>query len=67
MLALSSSLCVLTKAIADPNGTLSDIVPVALSYDGRAWEKAAGEFAMRLFYGQEIGDSLRALNLTYQA
>jgi hypothetical protein len=56
MLALSSSLCVLTKAIADPNGTLSDIVPVALSYDGRAWEKAAGEFAMRLFYGQEIGD-----------
>ena len=56
MLALSSSLCVLTKAIADPNGTLSDVVPVALSYDGRGWEKAAGESAMRLFYGKEIGD-----------
>jgi hypothetical protein len=55
-LARSSSLCVLTKAIPDSNGKLSKIAPVALSYDGRAWERAAGEFAMKLLYGQELGD-----------
>jgi hypothetical protein len=52
MLARSSSLCVLTKAVSDSNGTLSSIAPVALSYDGGAWEKAAGEFAMKLLYSQ---------------
>ena len=55
-LARSSSLCILTKAVADSIGNLSNIAPVALSYDGRAWEKAAGEFAMKLLYGQDIGD-----------
>lgn len=57
MLARSSSLCILTKAvIANATGKLSNIAPVALSYDGRAWEKAAGEFAMKLLYGQDFGD-----------
>jgi hypothetical protein len=57
MLARSSSLCILIKAgVADATGKLSNIAPVALSYDGRAWEKAAGEFAMKLLYGQDFGD-----------
>ena len=29
---------------------------MAVSYDGGAWEKAAGEFAMKLLYSQEIGN-----------
>ena len=57
MLARSNSLCILTKAVvADSTGKLSSIAPVALSYDGRAWEKAAGEFAMKLLYGQDFSD-----------
>lgn len=57
MLARSNSLCILTKAVvADSAGKLSNIAPVALSYDGRAWEKAAGEFAMKLLYGQDFSD-----------
>jgi hypothetical protein len=55
-LAPSSSLCVLTKAIQDSNGKLSSVAPIALSYDGRPWEKAGGEYAMKLLYGQEFGD-----------
>ena len=55
-LARSEFLCVLTKAVPDSNGALSLIAPVALSYDNGAWEKAAGEFAMKLLYGQEFGD-----------
>lgn len=57
MLARSSALCILTKAVtANATGKLSNIAPVALSYDGRAWEKAAGEFAMKLLYGQDFSD-----------
>ena len=57
MLARSNSLCILTKAVvADATGKLTNIAPVALSYDGRAWEKAAGEFAMKVLYGQNFGD-----------
>jgi hypothetical protein len=55
-LARCSSLCLLTKAILDFNGTLSIIAPLALSYDGRPWEKAGGEYAMKLLYGQEFVD-----------
>jgi hypothetical protein len=64
MLARSSLLCILTKAIRDPNGTLSGIAPVALSYDGGVWEKAAGEFAFKLLNGQEIGDYSTGSQLT---
>ena len=56
MLARSNTLCVLTKATPNADGSLSDIVPVALSYEGRPWEKAAGEYAALSLYGQEFGD-----------
>jgi hypothetical protein len=62
-LARSEYLCVLTKAVPI-NGTLSFIAPVALSYDNGAWEKAAGEFAMKLLYGQELGDYSDGSQLT---
>jgi hypothetical protein len=63
-LARSKNLCVLTKAVPDSNGTLSLIAPVALSYDSGVWEKAGGEFAMKLFYGQEFGDYSDGSQLT---
>lgn len=56
MLAQSATLCVLTKAISDGSGTLSSVTPVAISYDGGYWEKAGGEFAAALLYGQEFGN-----------
>ena len=55
MLARSDSLCILTKAV-NTNGTLSNIAPVALSYDGEGWEAAAGEFATTLLSGQVFGN-----------
>ena len=64
-LARSSTLCVLTKAIPDVDGvTLSGVSPVALSYDGGDWEKAAGDFATRLLYGQEFGDYTDGTQIT---
>jgi len=56
MLARSSSLCVLTKAIVELDGNLTGIAPVALSYDGGDWENAAGDFSTALLRGQEFGD-----------
>ena len=65
MLVRSSSLCVLTKAIPDANdGTLTRISPVALSYDGQAWEVAAGEFATTLLYGRGFGDDANGSHIT---
>lgn len=55
MLSTSSSLCILTKAMIDSNGLMSNIAPVARSYDGMKWEKAAGQFASMLLYKQEFG------------
>ena len=54
-LARSDSLCILTKARTDINGSLIDIAPIALSYDGQDWEKASGSVATEILYGQEIG------------
>jgi hypothetical protein len=57
MLGKSNNLCILTKAVAGTDGSLSNIAPVARSYDGSAWEKSAGEFATQLFQGtDEFGD-----------
>lgn len=56
MLARSSTLCLLTKAVPNADGTLSNIAPVAMSYDGRDWEKSAGDFSLGLLYGQSFGD-----------
>jgi hypothetical protein len=56
MLGKSSSLCILTKAV-DADGTLSSVAPVARSYDGRAWEPSAGEFATQLLQGTEFVDT----------
>lgn len=55
MLARSNTLCVLTKATPKADGSLADIVPVALSYEDRPWEKAAGEYVALSLYGQEFG------------
>ena len=64
-LARSGTLCVLTKAVPDVDGvTLSSVSPVALSYDGGDWEKAAGDFATRLLYGQEFGDYTDGTQIT---
>ena len=63
MLAKSSTLCILTKALV-MNGEPSQIAPVARSYDERAWEKSAGDFATNLLYGQHIGDYADGSQLT---
>jgi hypothetical protein len=57
MLARSASLCILTKAVEEIDGLMSNVAPVARSYDGRAWEPSAGEFATELLRGVEFGDS----------
>jgi len=56
MLARSSTLCLLTKAVPDADGNLSNVAPVAMSYDDRDWEKSAGDFSLDLLYGQSFGD-----------
>lgn len=56
MLAKSNSLCILTKAVLDANGVMTKIAPVARSYDGQPWEKAAGDFSAILLHDQEFGD-----------
>lgn len=56
MLAKSNSLCILTKAVEDVDGSLSYVSPVARSYEGRAWEPSAGEFATQLLYEVEFAD-----------
>lgn len=56
MLAKSDFLCILTKARKESDGTLSHIAPVARSYDGRAWEPSAGEFATQLLHEIDFGD-----------
>jgi len=64
MLARSSSLCVLTKALPEFDGSLTDIAPVALSYDGGDWENAAGDFATILLYGKEFGNYAEGSHIT---
>ena len=56
MLAKSEFLCILTKALRESDGTLSNIAPVARSYDGRAWEPSAGEFATQLLHQIDFGN-----------
>eukprot|EP00804_Cyclotella_cryptica_P014145 CCRYP_005584-RA/>CCRYP_005584-RA protein AED:0.03 eAED:0.03 QI:259/1/1/1/0.94/0.9/20/117/3951 len=56
MLSKSDALCILTKAVKDVDGSLSNIAPVARSYDGRAWEPSSGEFATQLLQGIQFGD-----------
>lgn len=55
MLGKSNSLCILTKAIEEFDGSLAKVAPVARSYDGRAWERSPGEFATHLFQGVVFG------------
>lgn len=66
MLARSSTLCILTKATS-VDGDLTKISPVALSYDGGDWEKAAGDIATSLLYGQEFGDYTDGSHITLPA
>lgn len=56
MLGRSEALCILTKAIQGFDGSLSQIAPVARSYDGRPWEPSAGEFARHLLQGVGFGN-----------
>jgi hypothetical protein len=56
MLGKSDALCILTKAVKGLDGSLSNIAPVARSYDGRSWESSSGEFARHLLQGVEFGD-----------
>ena len=56
MLAKSNELCILTKATEDTFGILSNVAPVARSYDGRAWEPSAGEIATQLLHEVNFGD-----------
>lgn len=55
MLSRSDTLCVLTKAIEGADG-ISNVAPVARSYDGRAWEPSAGGFATELLQDTVFGD-----------
>ncbi len=64
MLAKSNSLCILTKAIVDENGVMTKIAPIARSYDGRPWEKAAGDFSTMLLRDQEFGDYTSGSQIT---
>lgn len=64
----SDTLCILTKAIPDAiDGSLSSVAPVALSYDGGDWDKAAGVFAMSLLYGLEFGNYTDGSQITLPA
>lgn len=63
MLRRSESLCVLTKAVEEEDGSLSYAAPVARSYDGRAWEPSAGEFATQLLHNIEFGDYSRGTQI----
>ena len=54
MLAHSATLCILTKATPTDDG-LTNIAPIAISYDNDDWEAAAGSVATDLLYGQEFG------------
>ena len=45
MLTRSSTLCILTKATPSDDG-LTNIAPVALSYDSEDWEAAAGDLLL---------------------
>ena len=56
MLAKSNELCILTKAVEDSSGILSNVVPVARSYDGKSWEPSTGEIATRLLHGVNFGN-----------
>jgi hypothetical protein len=56
MLTKSETLCILTKAVEGTDGSLSNIAPVARSYDGRAWEPSAGGFATHLLQNIAFGD-----------
>lgn len=56
MLQRSSTMCIITKADVDANGTKTEVAPVARSSNGGDWEKHAGEFAESLLYDQEFAD-----------
>jgi len=56
MLGKSDSLCILTKAVEDLDGSMSNLAPVARSYDGRSWEPSSGEFARELLRGVGFGN-----------
>jgi hypothetical protein len=56
MLTKSETLCILTKAVESADGSLSNIAPVARSYDGRAWEPSAGGLATDLLQNVAFGD-----------
>ena len=45
-------------------GNLTNISPVALSYDDGDWENAAGDFATALLHGQEFGDYAAGSHIT---
>ena len=47
---MDSSLCTLTRSATSPDGNVIH-TPIARSYDGNAWEQAAGEIADTLFDG----------------
>ncbi len=54
MLETSSSLCILTKAFVDADGEMTNIAPIARSYENQPWEKSSGEFANVLLYGLDF-------------
>eukprot|EP00804_Cyclotella_cryptica_P009369 CCRYP_018076-RB/>CCRYP_018076-RB protein AED:0.03 eAED:0.03 QI:374/1/1/1/0.94/0.9/20/617/4181 len=64
MLGTSDSLCILTKASESADGLLSNIAPVARSFNGRAWERSSGEFATQLLQGVAFEDYSNGTQIT---
>ncbi len=54
-LTKSSTLCLLIKAVADEEtGQLTQLAPVARSFDGWNWRKSGGGFATKLLRGVDF-------------
>ena len=64
MLERSNTLCIITKAIVDSDGTHTEVAPVARSSNGGNWEKHAGDFAETLLYGQTFNDYTQGCQIT---
>lgn len=52
--ATNLTLCTLTKVVTSSETGDSFSIPIARSYDGNSWEKAAGEYAASFFVNQGI-------------
>ena len=52
--SLNSTLCTLVKAETSSTSGKTKLTPIARSHDGYDWEKAAGDYALTFFLGNDL-------------